>query len=167
MNSREEAISQARDKDHENLRTFINKSTTALNQKVDELEKKHSEMKEKIIALQDEKESLLRNAMSKEELLEYAKDCLKQRKAEANSILAEHLSACHKGHSVPFSEYQTKKLFAEAKAVRLLWLFLAEKDITKIISEFEELGIPRAEKDARILAIDTQINDLLQEIQAI
>jgi hypothetical protein len=102
--------------------------------------------------------------MSKAELFEHAKDELKKCRASAMSFLTTHLEDCQKGHSTPFGELAMKFMFPEDKAYRLLWLFLPEKDVKSIVDGFNEIGIPAADRDAKIAAIDEQIAELTAQL---
>lgn len=164
----DKTIKEIRGADKDNLKKFLNDSETIKAQSLDTIEKKHRGLAEKIQGLMDEKEALLRAPMSKAELLEHAKDELNKCRAEATSFLAKHLEDCQKGHASPFNELAMKFIFADnEKAYRLLWLFLLEKDIKPIIDGFNEIGIPAAERDAKVTAIDNQIGKLTAKLNNI
>ena len=161
-------IKEIRVVDRNKLNNILNISETIKGQTITTIEKKHRGLVENIKALMDEKESLLRAPMSKAELLEHAKDELNKCRAEATSFLAKHLEDCQKGHTSPFGEIAMKFIFADNdKAYRLLWLFLLEKDITPIIDGFNEIGIPAAERDAKVTAINDQIEKLTAKLNNI
>jgi ElaB/YqjD/DUF883 family membrane-anchored ribosome-binding protein len=157
-------VKEIRAGDRDNLKKFTDNAKTIKQQALDKIEEEHRGLMEKIKALMDEKEELLRAPMSKAELLTHAKDELNKCRAQAFSLLTKHLGDCQKGHSAPFYEIAMKGMFAEDKAYRLLWLFLSEKDIETIIKGFEEIGIPAAERDAKIAAIDARIGKLTAKL---
>jgi hypothetical protein len=153
-------IKEIRAVDKDNLKNFINNAETIKGQALDKIEKKYQGLVENIKGLMDEKEAILRAPMSKAELLEHARNELNKNRVEVIALLATHLEGCQKGHDTPFGERAMRWMFAEDKAYRLLWLFLTEKDIKAIVDGFNEIGIPAAERDAKIAAIDDQIGKL-------
>jgi hypothetical protein len=157
-------VKEIRAGDKNNLKKFTDNAKTIRAQALDKVEKEHRGLMEKIKALMDEKEAFLRAPMSKAELLNHAKDELQKCRAAAISLLATHLEDCQKGHSAPFYELAMRSMFAEDKAYRLLWLFLSEKDVETIVKGFDEIGIPAAERDAKIAAIDAQIGKLTAKL---
>jgi hypothetical protein len=105
--------------------------------------------------------------MAKQELLESSLEGFQKGRSEVLSVLKNHLSSSHKGHAEPFDAYFIKKEFSDDRAHRLLYLILQKSDVTNMINEMEEIGLPLEEKNTRISEIDAKINKLMGELKKV
>jgi len=80
------------------------------------------------------------------------------------AFLEKHLKNCQEGHDTPFNATAMRFQFSEDKAWRIVHLFISEELIDKMVSGLEEIGMPKAERDARILAIDQELEELRKSI---
>jgi len=129
--------------------------------KIEEVERRYNEITAKIKALTDEKHELMRAPMTKEELLVLAKNNLRGHKeAMLRDILAGHLKECQTARAFPFDPSIIHRTFDEAKGWRLAYFAISEKDVEEAVGQLEAVGIPEAERTAKLEKIDKDIAEL-------
>jgi len=129
--------------------------------KIEEIERRYNEIAAKIKALQDEKHELMRAPMTKEELLDLAKNNLRGRKESVlRDILAAHLKDCQTARAFPFDPSIFRRTFDEVKGWRLAYFAISEADVEEAVNQLEAVGIPEAERTAKIEKIDKDIAEL-------
>jgi len=131
-----------------------------------EIESLGNEKLAKIKALQAEKNELLRSPITKKELLAVAKKNLREYKENfRRSPLADHLRQCQTARKIPLGEDIYRHILSEKFGNRYALLAISEQDIEAAVNQLEDIGVPEAERKAKIEKINKEIAELSSEIE--
>jgi hypothetical protein len=115
--------------------------------------------------LQKEKDRIKAAPYIREDLLEAAKNNLKEQQGKfKEELLKKHLSDCQAKHNVPFSGPSMSMLFRTEEYWQLAYFIIDEKDIEKAIKQLPGIGISTKDREKRIKEIDLEISKLRVEI---
>lgn len=134
---------------------------------LDKIQKRYDDIKAKIKQLQDEKHELLRAPLTKKDLLEIVKAELhKQRKDYAiKEVLKPYLEGCQTRYGQPFSQLSLKLAFDPDKCWKLAYFCFSDEDIEEAVALLDDIGIARADQEAKVKEIDKEISRLEKLIE--
>ena len=135
--------------------------------KADEIQKQYEKIEEQIIQLKDQKEELFSGEITKEEILENAKNVLRdERKFFIESFLGAHLKNCQERNFMPFKRSDLKvRLLDPNHCWKLFFFAVDEKDLEEAVAGLPDIGMSMAERNAKIEEIDKEISRLSKLIK--
>lgn len=134
--------------------------------KLTEIEQRCKPILAKIEALTQEKGELLRAPQAKSEIIQWAKDRLREeKKNHLQMFLKEHLQACLTRKAIPFDPITLRTwTLPEGKCYQLVFFCITPEDINEAAAGLEDVGIPEEEREAKIKKIDATISRLEKQI---
>jgi hypothetical protein len=140
----------------------MNKGIRALKAaKTAEIENLGNENLARIKALQAEKHKFFLSPITKEELLTEAKKNLREFKENfRRGPFADHLRQCQIEKKIPFGMNLYEHVFNPQNGFRYSLLAISEKDIEEAVKQLEDIGVPEAERLAKIEKINKEIDEL-------
>jgi hypothetical protein len=136
--------------------------------RLDELEKRYEATKRRIEELNDRRHDLILAAVPKSELLEMAKQALRDMKKQefTDSVLMPLLQQCQEKGIPPFDPTWARVKFDPDQCWRLLYLCITEEEIEAAVAQLpDDVGIPKPERDRRLKEIDTEIAALVEQVE--
>jgi hypothetical protein len=131
----------------------------------EEIERRASEIINKIEALEMEKEKVMTMPMTREVLLETAKKAYTaHRKHTIHEGLKSHFGACQHGTLRPFDAERIRDSFPMHGHLLLQFFVITEKEIEAAIAELPE-GITEEEREKRIAQIDKKVAQLREQLE--
>ena len=127
-----------------------------------EIEDRFNTIRARIKELHDEAHEAMKLPITKEELLKVAKAELREgRKRAIGKYIMHQLKGAQAGHITPFSQTGCNHTFSDDFNVwQLFFLAVSEKDIEFAVESLGESGVPANEREARIKAIDEEVQRL-------
>jgi phage-related minor tail protein len=130
------------------------------------IQKKVEQFKKKINELIDKKYDLLQSPFSKAEILEMAKEALREGKKQLfDEFLVKHMRDCQNRQDLIFLDRSLGNYFDQHRAWKLIHLIITEKDLEKAAEMLPDIGISESERNAQIKALDTEIAALEAQIE--
>jgi hypothetical protein len=116
----------------------------------------------RIKELHDEAHEAMKLPITKEELLKVAKAELREGRERAiGKYIMDQLKGAQAGYITPFSQTGCNHTFSDDLNVwQLFFLAVSEKDIEFAVESLEETGVPANEREARIKAINEEVQRL-------
>ena len=130
--------------------------------KIDEIERRHEEIRSKIRSLQEEKGDLISGEITNEELVENIKKSLQSKRDEFVFEFIVPYFSNHKTLNTP--PFSLRMPIPDLRLWEILLFSLSEEDIMKAVSRLPESGTPMKERVSRIKAIDKEIASLSKTI---
>lgn len=166
MGNREDARSAA-EKSRNELAAVSGVAEEIRGRTLDKINKRTAQVQERIKQLQDDREALCHNKITRAELLENAIAAFRKQRANyLTEVLAQHLQSCQKAGIEPFSNSSMRiDFFSEYKAFGVFFLAASEADIKEAVKLVEEGDLSAKEREARIKAIDDSIQALRVDLE--
>lgn len=153
-----ESVIKNRDENKRVLSEIDNAHNEIITRKLDEVEQRHARIMAKIKSLQDEKGELLSGEVTNQELIENAKNGLRERRDEfINSIVSKHLESCKLHNAKPFD---SKINIPDWRIWEIVFMGLTGKDIEKAVNLLPDTGTTAKERLSGVAAIDEEILSL-------
>ena len=150
--------------DQELLQNLGKKADSIQSRRVDEIEKRFTDIKTSIERLIEEKGDVMCGPSTREEVLAKAKRELEDGKRFVKAALAKHLYDCQQRSSDPFTISFCEFYFGATQAWKLFFYALDEKDIEEAVSALPNIGIPAKQKEKRMKEIDSEITRLSETL---
>jgi len=162
MFNREERITE-RDKNREVLKDVTRKKEEILARKIDKAQRQYEQIEAEIKKLQDQKSELMSGAVTKAEILKKAKEQLSARREQfTEMILVKHLSECQASNVMPFAG---DHIIPDHNLGKLLFFAISEKDVENAVALLPDIGMSKAEREAKIEEINQEISKLQKIIK--
>ena len=162
MFNREERTAE-RDKNREVLKDVTRKREEILARKIEEAQRQYEQIEAEIKKLQDQKSELMSGAVTKAEILKKAKEQLSARKEQqVERILVKHLSECQASNVMPFAG---DHIIPDHNLGKLLFFAISEKDVENAVALLPDIGMSKAEREAKIEEINQEISKLQKIIK--
>jgi hypothetical protein len=162
-----EDVQKTWEKDQEKLRAVDTAANDITKLTMDRVQKRSQTLKDKIRELIEKKREVLNQPHTKVELLEMAKDALREYKKEFfDEMLASHLRACQNpegGHIL--APLHIQRLFSRDDEWKLFYWIVTEGDLEKAMKTLPDIGLSTVEKNAEIKKLDTEIAALGEQIE--
>jgi len=134
---------------------------------MDKVQKRCQTLKEKIRELIEKKREVLNQPHTKAELLEMAKDALREYKKEFfDEMLASHLRACQNpegGHIL--APLHIKMFFNRDDEWKLVYWIVTEGDLEKAMKTLPDIGLSEKDRGLEIKKLDEEIAALEGQIE--
>ena len=162
-----EERTQIRQKDQDLLKEATRDSEEIVTRKLDEIQKRYKEIEAQIKQLKDQKSELLSGEITREEVLENAKNVLRdERKFFIESFLGAHLKECQEHNWIPFGQSNLKvHLLGPDKCWKLFFFSVNEDDLEKAAAGLPDTGMSIKERMAKVSDIDKEISRLSKLIK--
>ena len=158
---------EIRKKDQDLLKQAARDSEEIVTRKLDEIQKRYKEIEAQIIQLKDQKSELLSGEITKEEVLESAKNVLRDEKEYfIESFLRAHLKECQEHNWPPFGRSGLKvSLLGPEKCWKLFFFSVTEDDLEKAAAGLPDVGMSMKKRMAKVSDIDKEISRLSKLIK--
>jgi hypothetical protein len=157
-------IEAIRDADHLNRVKLNNRATTLRSRLLDNLEKEHNALREKIDKLIEKKGDVLRGPASKADFVLATKEQWKNERQYIKDFLITHMADCQQRSEEPFSAAFAKHLLEGINGRYLFFYIIDEKDIDDMAASLPEIGLSAKQKEKRIKELDEEINQLAAQL---
>lgn len=153
-------IEAIRKKDFNLLNDLRRKAETIQGRRIDEVEKRFTDVRQAIEKLVEEKGDILRGPMPKGELVTAAKQAWAKGRQSMVEEVEKHLAICQANSGTPFSYDVVRWIFNAENAWKLFYLIISEKDIESAAASLPDIGLSEKQKEKRITEIDAEIGRL-------
>jgi hypothetical protein len=162
-----EERTEMRKKDQGLLKEATRNREEIIARKVDKIQKQYEEIEAKIIHLKDQKSKLLSGEITKEEILENAKNILRdERKFFIESLLGAHLKHCQEHNYLPFGRANLHiHMLDPDNCWKLFFFAIDERDIEEAAAGLPDTGMSMKERMTKIEEIDKEISRLSKIIK--
>jgi hypothetical protein len=161
-----EDVQKIWEEDQKKLRAVDTAANDLTKSITDRAQKKCQTLKDKIRELIEKKREVLNQPHTKAELLEMAKDALREHKKEFfDEMLASHLRDCQNpewGHIL--APLHLRMFFRPGDEWKLIYWIITEEDIEKAMKTLPDIGLSTVEKNAEIKKLDTEIAAIEDQI---
>lgn len=164
----QEELQKVYDKDGEKKKNINATADDFASKAINAIQKKVQQIKNKIIELIEKKRELLGLPLTKAETLEMAKTALREnRQLYLDELLAKHLSDCQTQNvDAPLSPRSISiSYFGRDDYWKLIYGIITEESLEKAAKMLPDIGLPAAERDAKIKKIDEEIATLESQIE--
>jgi hypothetical protein len=164
---KQEEIRKILDGDQERKRTINTAADDLASEIKGTIQKKISQLKEKLNELLERKKEVLLLPLTKAETLSMAKEALKENKRlYLNEFLAKHLSDCQTQNvDAPLSPRSMMAASGREDYWKLGYWILQEEDLERAAETLPDIGLSFAEKNAQIQKIDKEIAAFESQIE--
>lgn len=131
------------------------------------IEKQYGEIENRVIGLEEQKIKTAKGPLPKSEVCALVKEKLRLLREEALDILLkETVEDCQKFGSAPFDGPGFRVNVLNGRNLfKFIFLALSEKDIDDAVSKLPEIGMPEAEKKAKIKEINQEISQVVSGLK--
>lgn len=129
-----------------------------------DIEDRFNAVTARINQLHDEKHEIIKQPITKAELLEEALGAFRSAKSKAiNGFLRTHLEGVQLRNAVPFDDRSINLHFSnETNMWQVFMLAVSEKDIRACVEAIDTQGVPAKQRDEHIKEIDAEVDRLEQ-----
>ena len=154
--------------DQERLDGLMRKAREFSESQVRQLEEKVSALRAKINELLDERAKILNSPFTIGETLEVARKALEEGRATyfMKDLLVRHLQKVQNRADAPFVPVAIRLNFlSDLDHFKLFYNMIDETDLIEASKALENTGMPRAEREAKVEAINRKVKVLENEIE--
>ena len=165
---RSEDINGIREEDQKKLDKIKSVAHEIVGARVGAIQRKGEELENKLQDLIDKKGELFRSPISKAEVLEMAKEALREGKKKwfFDGILVPHLKNVQIQRATILSPEDFRVYsFSIESAWKLGYCVITEDDLVRAVGTLPDIGLASAERDAQIKKIDMEIAALEGQIK--
>jgi len=154
--------------DQTRLDNLMKRAREFSEKQIRDLEEKVSGLRTKINELLDERGKILNSPFTPEETLSVAKQALDdgRRNFYMKELLTKHLKKIQSRGDAPFIPAAIKLYFVDDMNLwRLVFNMIDETDLIEASKSLENVGMPKAEREAKVEAINKKVKALEGEIE--
>jgi hypothetical protein len=146
------------------IREATKKAQLIHSRKTEDIADEYNRLLSRMKELQDEKDRILDAPLTKDELLEIARDELPRKQREfKETFLREHFAGCQNRKQTPLSELNFRLDFGD-NVHMLLYMLISLDDIEGAIASLPAIGTSKKEREAKVKKIEKEMIELSGQI---